>query len=225
MPDLKKITRVIYDLDGLLLDTEPIYAQVYQAIAHRYGKTLSESVKSQISGRNALDSARTLIEMLELPLTPESFLQEREPLLCDLLPHAKPLPGAVRLTKHLHQHHVRQAVATSSAGLSFDLKTSNHTQWLAMFDCIVKGDDPAIARGKPAPDIFLIAAQRLDADPAECLVFEDALAGVKAAIAAGMSVVAVPDSSMDKQLYHDADQVLNSLSEFQPQLWQLPAFD
>jgi len=225
MPDFKKITHVIYDLDGLLLDTEPIYAQVYQAIAHRYGKTLSESVKSQISGRNALDSARTLIEMLELPLTPESFLREREPLLRDLLPHAQPLPGAVRLTQHLHQHHVRQAVATSSAGLSFDLKTSNHTQWLALFDCIVKGDDPAIGRGKPAPDIFLIAAQRLGADPAACLVFEDALAGVKAAIAAGMCVVAVPDSSMDKQLYHDADQVLNSLSEFQPQLWQLPAFD
>ncbi len=66
MPDFKKITHIIYDLDGLLLDTEqPIYAQVYQAIAHRYGKTLSESVKSQIAGRNALNSARTIIEMLE----------------------------------------------------------------------------------------------------------------------------------------------------------------
>jgi len=225
MPDFKKITHVIYDLDGLLLDTEPIYDRVYQAIAHRCGKTLSESVKSQISGRNALDSARTIIEMLDLPLTPESFLREREPLLRDLLPDAKPLPGAVRLTQHLHQHRIRQAVATSSAGLSFELKTSNHTEWLALFDCIVKGNDPAIALGKPAPDIFLITAQRLDADPAECLVFEDALAGLKAAIGAGMSVVAVPDASMDKQLYHNAHQVLNSLREFQPQLWQLPAFD
>ncbi|MFM6399277.1 MAG: HAD-IA family hydrolase, partial [Planktothrix sp.] len=72
--------------------------------------------------------------------------------------------------------------------------------------------------------IFLLVAQRLGAKPENCLVFEDALAGVSAAKAAGMSVIAVPASDMDQSLYQEADQILNSLSEFQPELWQLPQF-
>ncbi|MFM6398714.1 HAD-IA family hydrolase, partial [Planktothrix sp.] len=72
--------------------------------------------------------------------------------------------------------------------------------------------------------IFLLVAQRLGAKPENCLVFEDALAGVSAAKAAGMSVIAVPASDMDQSLYQEADQILNSLSEFQPELWELPKF-
>ncbi|MFM6204741.1 HAD-IA family hydrolase, partial [Planktothrix sp.] len=70
----------------------------------------------------------------------------------------------------------------------------------------------------------LLVAQRLGAKPENCLVFEDALAGVSAAKAAGMSVIAVPASDMDQSLYQEADQILNSLSEFQPELWELPKF-
>jgi pseudouridine-5'-monophosphatase len=64
----------------------------------------------------------------------------------------------------------------------------------------------------------------LGAKPENCLVFEDALAGVSAARAAGMSVIAVPASDMDQSLYQEADQILGSLKEFQPELWQLPKF-
>jgi hypothetical protein len=87
-------------------------------------------------------------------------------------------------------------------------------------DCIVLGDDPTLKRGKPAPDIFLLAAQRLGASPEECLVFEDAHAGMEAALAAGMSVIVVPHPGVDKQLYRGASQILNSLTDFDPQLWQ-----
>lgn len=225
MSRFPKITHVIFDLDGLLLDTEPIHAQVNQTLVNRYGKTLSELAKFKIAGRNAFDSAQILVEMLELPLTPQVYLQERDKLIAKLLPDAQPLLGAVRLTQHLYQHQVPQAIATSSSRRSFNLKTTHYQDWLALFDCIVLGDDPAIKQGKPAPDIFLLAAQRLKALPEQCLVFEDSLAGMEAACAAGMSVVAVPDLTMDKGLYQKANQVINSLADFEPQLWQLPPFE
>lgn len=140
------------------------------------------------------------------------------------LPQAKPLPGAVRLTEHLHQHQIPQAVATSSARRPFCLKTTHYQEWFALFDVIVVGDDPVLQRGKPAPDIFLLAAQRLGAIPEQCLVFEDAHAGMEAALAAGMSVIVVPPPSVDKQLYREANQILDSLTDFEPHLWQLPSF-
>lgn len=224
MEKFKKITHVIYDLDGLLLDTEPLHALMIQKIVSRYGKVFEQSMQSKITGRNALDSAQILVEMLALPMTAQAFLEEREVFLAQVLPQAKPLPGAVRLIKHFHQHQIPQAVATSSGSRSFRLKTTDHQEWFALFDCIVLGDDPALKRGKPAPDIFLLAAQRLGATPEQCLVFEDAHAGMEAALAAGMSVIVVPHPNVDKNLYREANQILNSLADFEPNLWQLPSF-
>jgi pseudouridine-5'-monophosphatase len=220
----KKVTHVIYDLDGLLLDTEPLHTLMIETIVSRYGKVFERSIQSKLLGEIALDSAQILVEMLALPITAKAFLEEREAFLEQLLPQAKPLPGAVRLTQHLHHHQIPQAVATSSGSRTFRLKTTHHQEWFALFDCMVLGDDPAVKRGKPAPDIFLLAAQRLGASPEECLVFEDALAGMEAALAAGMSVVVVPHSGIDKQLYREANQILNSLKDFDPQLWQLPSW-
>ncbi len=224
MAGFKKITHVICDLDGLLLDTEPLHALIIQTVVGRYGKVFDRSMQSKLAGRNAWDSAQILVEMLALPITPQAYLEERKEFLAQLLPQAKPLPGAVRLTEHLHRHQIPQAVATSSGRLPFRFKTTHHQEWFALFDCIVLGDDPALQRGKPAPDIFLLAAQRLGAIPEQCLVFEDAPAGMEAALAAGMAVIVVPHPSVDKQLYREANQILNSLTEFEPHLWQLPAF-
>ena len=84
------------------------------------------------------------------------------------------------------------------------------------------GDDPAVVHGKPAPDIFLVAASRLNAAPEECLVFEDAPSGVQAAKAAGMQVIAVPDPNMDRSAYAGADRILNQLTEFDPSFLGLP---
>ena len=85
-------------------------------------------------------------------------------------------------------------------------------------------DDPAIGRGKPAPDIFIIAAQRLGADAAGTLVFEDSPLGVEAGIAARMRVVAVPDRRMDKGCYGGADLIIDSLVEFVPGGYGLPGY-
>ena len=85
---------------------------------------------------------------------------------------------------------------------------------------IVAGDDPAVEHGKPAPDIYLEAARRLGVDPSECLVFEDAMSGVKSGKAAGCVVVAVPDPRMEKHVFEGvADVVLDSLSQFDGRQW------
>ena len=218
----RRITHVIYDLDGLLLDTEPFYTEVTQTIVSRYGHTFDWSVKSQMIGKKASESARILVEALKLPITPEDYLREREVLLAELFPKAQPMPGAQRLTGLLARSGIPQAVASSSSQKEFRLKTAQHGPWFAMFECIVLGDDSEVRRGKPAPDIFLIAAARLGAAPGQCLVLEDAPAGVEAARAAGMSVVAVPNPAMSHDVYRAADQILPSLESFEPRAWGLP---
>jgi HAD superfamily hydrolase (TIGR01509 family) len=224
MVSRRSIGCVIYDMDGLLLNTEPFYTQVSEQIAARYGKVFDWSVKSRMIGQRAADSARVFTEALGMPMTPEQYLVERQAFLDELFPKAEPLPGAMQLTEHLHRHGVPQAVATSSDRRHFALKTSRHQRWFSIFNCIVIGDDPSVKRGKPAPDIFLLAAERLGTLPADCLVFEDSPVGVEAALAAGMSVIAVPDPHLKPEVFQAADQVLRSLAEFDPGAWGLPRF-
>jgi beta-phosphoglucomutase-like phosphatase (HAD superfamily) len=221
-PPFKPITHLIYDLDGLLLATEDLHQQVNQTIAQRYGKTFDPSVKAKMSGRRTQESAQIFVKLLDLPLTPEEYIKERYALLYPLYPTAQPLPGAIALTQHFAKQGIPQAIASSSIRYHFELKMSRYPAWVSCFDCLVLGDDPDLTYSKPDPDIFLLTAQKLGADPNSCLVFEDSLAGMEAAIAAGMSVVVVPDPSSDRQLFHQATQILNSLEEFKPQLWQLP---
>ena len=175
-------------------------------------------------GRPALESARYLVKALELPITSEQYLSEREQLLIDRFPWAKPKPGARELVQHLHKNGVPQAVATSSKRAFFELKTQRHSDWFKLFDCVVTVDDPEVGQGKPAPDIFLTAARRLNKEPERCLVFEDAPSGMQAALAAGMAVIIVPDPNMDPALYAAADGVLQTLAEFEPARWQLPSY-
>jgi len=211
-------------MDGLLLDTEPFYTQVTQKIVSRYGCTFDWSLKSRMIGKQALTSARILVEALNLPISPEDYLRERAGMLAELFPLAEPMPGARRLTDHLARHGVRQALASSSHAREFELKVTHHRDWFACFQCIVLGDDPAIRHGKPSPDIFLTAATCLGARPESCLVLEDAPSGIEAARAAGMSVVAVPNPEMNPDACRDADQILSSLESFEPSAWGLPPY-
>lgn len=218
----KSITHVIYDMDGLLLDTESLHEQVNSKIAQRYGKTFDAQAKIAIAGRPTLDSAKLLVELLQLPLTPDEYLIERNKLIYPLYQTAKALPGTRELTQHLANCRVPQAIASSSSLHHFKMKTVNHQPWLKLFQVVTLGDDPEIDQGKPAPDIFLLTAKKLNADPEKCLVFEDSIAGMKAAIAAKMSVVAIPAPVFDPLLFQEANQVLNSMTEFKPQAWNLP---
>jgi pseudouridine-5'-monophosphatase len=217
-----EVTHIIYDNDGLLLDTEPFYTTAHEIMAGRYGKIFDWTVKSKMIGLRAEDSAKVLIHSLQLPMSVPEYLEARKHILAELFPKAEPLPGAVRLTRHLHQAGIPQAVATSSDRYNFDLKVVRHQEWFRIFDCIVTGDDPEIKRGKPHPDIFLITAERLKAAPSQCLVFEDSPAGIDAARAAGMYTVAVPDPHMEDSAYPHAHQIIRDLNNVELASWGLP---
>jgi pseudouridine-5'-monophosphatase len=219
---IPEITHLIYDNDGLLLDTEPFYTKAHEIIAARYGKVFDWTVKSKMIGLRAEDSANVLLTALQLPMTVTEYLEARRHLLAEMFPQAEPMPGAVHLTNHLHQCRIPQAVATSSDRFNFDLKITHHKEWFRIFECLVMGDDPEIKHGKPAPDIFLVAAERMKASPAHCLVFEDSPSGVEAARAAGMFVVAVPDPHMDDGVYANAHQIIRNLNDFEYSRWGLP---
>jgi pseudouridine 5'-phosphatase len=212
----KPVHHVIFDLDGVLLDTEPLYTQATAAVAARFGKRYDWTIKAECIGRGTLEAARIIVDALELPLSPEALVHERDLALVPLLRNVPPLPGAEAFTRALAARHIPLAIATSTEAPLFAIKTAPHGSWLSIFAAAVCGDDPRVQRPKPAPDIFLAAAQDLGAQPAACLVFEDSPFGVQAALAAGMQVVALPDPAMDRARYGGAQVVASGFAALTP---------
>ncbi|KAK9104883.1 hypothetical protein Scep_021727 [Stephania cephalantha] len=224
------ITHVIFDMDGLLIDTEGFYTQVQEIILARYNKTFDWSLKAKMMGKKAIESARVFVQESGISdeLSPEQFLEEREEMLQSLFPTCQLMPGVSRLIDHLHSHGIPICVATGSHKRHFELKTQNHGDIFSMMHHIVLGDDPEVKQGKPSPDGFLAATKRFKNCPKDfqnILVFEDAPSGVAAAKNAGMSIVMVPDPRLDRSYLAAADQVLSSLLDFNPSEWGLPPFE
>lgn len=215
-PSAPPVRQVLFDMDGLLLDTESIYTAVTQQVVGRFGKVFDWSVKANMIGRDSRESSRYLVEALELPISAEEYLVERDGLLREAFPRAEAMPGAERLVRRLSAAGIPIAVATSSHLDLFELKTRRHRHWFSLFDTVVTGDHPQVTRAKPAPDIFLVAAANLGGEPARTLVFEDAPSGLAAGNSAGMRVIAVPDPNMDRARYAGAVEILGSLEEFDP---------
>lgn len=205
-------THVIFDLDGVLLDTEPLYTRATSAVTDRYGKHYGWNTKADCIGRGTMEAARIVVEALGLPLSAEDLVRERDLVLVRLLAHVPVVRGAEAFTRGLATRGIPMAIATSTEAALYAIKTAAHKRWLSLFRVVICGDDPRVRHPKPAPDIFLAAARELAADPGACLVIEDSPFGVQAARAAGMQVVAVPDPAMDRTRYADADLVVGGFS-------------
>ncbi|XP_065157776.1 pseudouridine-5'-phosphatase-like [Atheta coriaria] len=222
------VTHVLFDLDGLLIDSETFYEKIIGDIAGQYGKKYTKEVRARILGTPEMMTSQLAVELMELPLTPEEFfLRMRKGVEAEL--HNPPLlPGAEKLIRHLAKHKIPFAMATSGSKEATDIKLQSSAELFNLFHHKVMGSsDAEVKKGKPNPDIFLVCAQRFPdpPNPSKCLVFEDAPNGVKAAVAAGMQVVMVPSDEISDELKEGATLVLQSLEQFHPEEFGLPKFD
>ncbi|XP_017835003.1 probable pseudouridine-5'-phosphatase isoform X1 [Drosophila busckii] len=224
---LRNVTHCIFDMDGLLLDTERIYEEITRQIAASFNRPYPESVRFKLMGTTEQRSAEIAVEDCKLPITVNEFLKRYHKMCGERMHDVPLLQGAERLLRHLHAHKVPFALATSSGAEMVELKTTNHRELFNLFHHRVCGStDKEVKHGKPAPDIFLIAAARFSDKPTaeNCLVFEDSPNGVTAANAAGMQVVMVPDPRLSTENTSHATQVLGSLQDFKPEQFGLPPF-
>lgn len=206
----------LFDLDGLLLDTEPLHGLAWRQAAEHFGLQLPEVELMRLRGRRRLENARQVIgwiaERVGSPPTVEELLAVQQPIARSLLPRAEAMEGAPELLWQCHQRQVAMALVTSSSRESLALKTAGHP-WLELIEVRVDGDDPALAAGKPAPDPFLLAAERLGVNPGECWAFEDSPAGAIAAAAAGCRVHVLLPAGGDMAAYPPGVHWLRSLRE------------
>jgi pseudouridine-5'-monophosphatase len=199
---------VVFDLDGTLLDTEPLYFESYAAVCAARSAPGApaysfERCHHALLGRPELVGAAAFARILGLDMTAEQVIAERDEHFLAKLPAVAPMPGALRAVAAARALALPMAVATSSSREYLALKRRANEALFAPFGDagVVCGTDACMAgkRGKPAPDIFLAAAQAIGVDPRFCVAFEDAVAGIEAARAAGMFVVAVPDPRLSAE--------------------------
>jgi HAD superfamily hydrolase (TIGR01509 family) len=221
------VTHVIFDLDGLLLDTGPVYYEADARAIARFGKKIDPEFQRTLLGMRFTDKVPKYIAHYGLP----NDIREVFGSSADLIPalsNCKLLPGAERLIDHLHAKGIPMALATSSMEVIVKAKIEKHSRVFDKFSHLVCGCDPEVKQGKPSPDVFLTAARRF-ASPsppaASCLVFEDADNGVAAAAAAGMQSVMVPGPNLvEPEQTLKATQLLATLEDFQPADFGLPEF-
>lgn len=226
----------VFDLDGTLLDTEQLSDRAMDNFfGARFGAgapKMSWELKQRIIGKRAAEWAPLVLGAHGVAdrCSPQELAAGWESSFKALYPLAEKLPGVAALVAALgaggaggeaggRLARLPCAIATSSSSDAVALKRLNHEDLFGRMGAIVTGD--MVSRGKPAPDIFAAAARELGVRAEACLAFEDTIAGVRSAVAAGMRVVAIPDPRMAHGPFFDAGatRVLSSLAEFDPAEW------
>ena len=202
---------VIFDMDGVLVDSEPFGFEALRRVMARYGLPYGEAENAEFLGRTTLDSCQILRERHRLPEAAETLADWYvEGMLEQIARGPIPMAGVPEVLRRIRAAGYRMALASSAEVRVIDANLTA-LGLRPLFDAVVSGTQ--VARGKPAPDVFLAAAERLSAPPATCLVVEDSRNGLLAAKAAGMRCAVVPCAHTRHQDFGECDHRLAALPD------------
>lgn len=206
-----RFAAVIFDMDGVLVDSEPMHADAMREVLRPYGIPYTDEENEQFFGFTDLEVFRVLRERHGLAADPGELAHRRTQLLVrQTRERTVVMPGIPEVPRRLRALGYRLAVASSSAVPVIEA-TVEVLGLAPVFEALVSGLE--VGRGKPAPDVFLETARRLDLPPRECLVVEDSRNGLLAAKAAGMACAAVPCPATRHENFAEADFRLTALPE------------
>ena len=193
---------VLFDMDGVLVDNTNFHINAWLQFSQRHGRPITkEQYLENINGRVSADAMAYMFGRTVSTDELVEFTEEKEGIYRELYSqHLRPTTGLISFLDALKAENVRLAVGTS-APASNVLFTLDGLSIRSYFNAIV--DSGMIPHGKPNPEIYLTAADRVGIDPARCVVFEDALAGIEAGMRAGMTVIALATT-------HTHDELKNS---------------
>jgi HAD superfamily hydrolase (TIGR01509 family) len=210
------IKAVVFDLDGVLVDTEELWDDARRQIADERGGHWREDAQRAMMGMSSKEWSRYMRDAIGVPDPPEQINAEVVRRLEELYRERLPLiPGALDAVRRIGARWPL-AIASSSNRPIIDLFLEL-TGTSELFRATVSSEE--VERGKPAPDVYLEAARRLGVDPARCAAIEDSENGIRSAAAAGMKVIAIPNPVFppSDEARSLADVVLGSLEELQPE--------
>ena len=201
MEHSSEIQAIAFDMDGLLLNTEHLYDVVINDLLSTRGQSFTRETKLAMMGRGAQPALKILKERHNLTDDWTSLAQEIESRLIRILPDKLGLMPGVQILLDKIKQCDRPAVVVTSSPRSFAVTALRQVNILERFEFLVCGED--VERGKPAPDIYLKAAEKLGVPPHQILALEDSHTGSRAAVAAGFHTIAVPgEHSADQDFSH-----------------------
>lgn len=211
-----RFAAVIFDMDGVLVDSEPMHVEAMRAVLRPYGVPYTDEENEQFFGFTDLEVFRILRERHARLPDPGELARGRTRLLVrQTRERTVAMRGIPEVPRRLRALGYRLAVASSSAVPVIEA-TVEVLGLAPVFEALVSALE--VGRGKPAPDVFLEAARRLDLPPRDCLVVEDSRNGLLAAKAAGMACAAVPCPATRHENFAEADFRLTELPELLPLL-------
>lgn len=204
---------VIFDMDGVIVDSEKAYQEIEWSLYRELGIPVTPEEHRQFIGTSEQVMWHYMKEKYDFGPAPEAMMMEERRRLLELLDKPgsiPPMEGIKDLIKSLDHNDIRMWVASSSTRIIIE-KVVQKLDIQEYFTGIVSGDD--VKRSKPAPDIFLLVAEKAGEHPANCLVIEDSENGIQAALAAGMKVIGLLNPNSGKMDLSAADMIIENLTE------------